>query len=303
MSTIALQANELGRLLQGSHARTGIRAVNLLLVIWIAAQCADLTWNLLPQARQSPLPVAVSTEAARVENPHLALIDTLPELHLMGIPGNDAPAVESAPVDAPDTQLKLILRGALASEDKEHARAIIADSGGKEEQYAIGDTVPGNAELSEIFPDRVILQRAGRYETLRLPTDSGPAGFSSASLTARSMPAARAAQVQSPADRLRALRSQLKTSPRSLYGMIRATPREDESGKIFGYVVAPGNDPELFNQLGLQDGDVVTEVNSLSMSDPASGAAALKSLQSGEQVVVKLLRNGVEQTVTLEAPN
>jgi general secretion pathway protein C len=83
--------------------------------------------------------------------------------------------------------------------------------------------------------------------------------------------------------------------------MIRATPQVDENGSISGYVVSPGQDPQLFSQVGLQDGDVVTEVNDMSMSDPANGAKALKSLQSGERVTVKLLRGGVEQMLTLDA--
>ena len=80
----------------------------------------------------------------------------------------------SAPVDAPETKLKLVLRGVFSSEDQDNARAIIADPRGKEEQYSIGDMLPGNAELSEVHADKVILKRSGRYETLRLPTDNKP---------------------------------------------------------------------------------------------------------------------------------
>jgi type II secretory pathway component PulC len=45
----------------------------------------------------------------------------------------------------------------------------------------------------------------------------------------------------------------------------------------------------------------VTEVNNLSLSDPANGAKALESLQNGETVTVKVLRNGTEQLLTLDA--
>jgi len=296
MSGITWQANDLVRLLQGRNARLAIRVVNLLLVVWIAAQLAAMTWALLPQPEQATAPVVVAPEQSPQANPHTSLIERLPDLHLMGVPSREAPVVATVVANAPDTQLRLTLRGALASDDKLNARAIIADSGGKEEQYAIGDTVPGNAELSEIYPDRVILKRSGRYETLRLPTEGGSA---SSAIAPRGFPVANSAQT--PAERLRQVRGQLQNSPKSLYGMIRATPQLDADGNTQGYVVSPGQDPELFEQIGLQDGDVVIEVNDLSMTDPANGARALKSLQSGEQVTVKLLRSGVEQVVTIDA--
>jgi general secretion pathway protein C len=295
MSGISLQSNDLVRLLQGRNAQIGIRVVNILLVIWIAVQLAALTWAVLPQQEPAPAPVTAQPGNPVQKNPHTALIEQLPGLHLMGVPTSAATTVTTAPVDAPDTQLRLILRGALASDNKLDARAIIADSGGKEEQYAIGDSVPGNAELSEVYPDRVILKRSGRFETLRLPTDTptGGTGFS------RSQPVP--VSVSTPAERLRQVRAQLQNSPRSLYGMLRATPKLDADGNTVGYVVAPGNDPQLFSDVGLQNGDVVTEVNNMSLSDPANGSKALQSLQNGETVTVKVLRNGAEQMITLDA--
>jgi general secretion pathway protein C len=295
MSGISLQPNDLVRLLQGRNAQIGIRVVNVLLVIWIAAQLASLTWALLPQPEPLATPASAPPADAAQKDPHLALIEQLPGLHLMGVPTRATAAATSAPVDAPETQLRLTLRGALAADNKQDARAIIADSGGKEEQYAIGDNVPGNAELSEVYPDRVILRRSGRYETLRLPTDNPTGG--SASL--RSQPALNPGLP--PAARLQQIRNQLRNSPRSLYGMLRATPKQDATGKTIGYVVSPGKDPQLFTDVGLQDGDLVTEVNNLSLSDPANGAKALESLQNGETVTVKVLRNGTEQMLTLDA--
>lgn len=294
MTGISLHSNDLARLLQTRNAQLVIRLVNLLLVVWIAAQLATMTWALLPQHEQAAVPVVTPSNQSAPSNPQSTLIEQLPDLHLMGVPTQEAPAMASASVNAPDTQLQLTLRGALASDDKEHARAIIAEPGGKEDQYAIGDTVPGNAELSEIYPDRVILKRSGRFETLRLPVENGPGGAATRSQSV-------AGVAVTPSERLRQVREQIQNSPKSLYGMIRATPQLDENGNISGYVIAPGQDPQLFSQVGLQDGDVVTEVNGMSMSDPANGAKALKSLQGGEQVTVKLLRGGVEQMLTLDA--
>jgi general secretion pathway protein C len=205
------------------------------------------------------------------------------------------PVRVATPVDAPDTQLKLTLKGALASDDKEEARAIIADQRGQDEHYKIGDTLPGNAELSAIHPDRVILKRNGRYETLRLPTDVQPGNVFSAA----AVPAA-LRSTQSAAERLQAVRQQIRQQPAKLAGMLRIAPVNDPEGNMIGYSVAPGRDPQLFEQIGLQAGDVVTQVNGLPMSDPQNGPQALQALQGGEPVTVKLLRNGVEETLALD---
>ena len=93
-------------------------------------------------------------------DPGAQLIRELPGWHLMGmVTKQQDPVAVNTPIDAPDTRLKLVLHGVFVSDGSGKARAIIADPKGKEEQYAVGEMLPGNAELSEVYPDRVILQR------------------------------------------------------------------------------------------------------------------------------------------------
>jgi len=284
-------------MLQGKTAQRVILAINLLLVVWIATRLAALTWGLLPQQEEPAQAVIATTGSVPARpDPGRMLIRQLPGWHLMGEVTVEAPPVKAAtPVEAPDTQLNLTLKGALASDDKQNARAIIADQRGQDEQYAIGATLPGNAELSAIYADRVILQRNGRYETLRLPTDIRPGSVYSAA----AMPAAMRS-TQSALDRLQEVRRQIQQQPASLVRMLRVAPVNDPEGNLVGYSLAPGKDPQLFEQLGLQAGDVVTEVNGLALTDTENSAAALHSLQSGEPVTLKLLRDGVEQSLSLD---
>ncbi|HAR60730.1 MAG TPA: hypothetical protein DCS18_11115, partial [Alcanivorax sp.] len=72
------------------------------------------------------------------------------------------------PVDAPDTRLSLELLGLFQTRDRDKSSAIIAEKGKDAELFHIGDAIPGNAELEDIYADRVILRRQGRLETLRL---------------------------------------------------------------------------------------------------------------------------------------
>jgi general secretion pathway protein C len=299
MSSLALRQSDLLRVLQAGNIKYLILGINLLLVIWIASQLATLTWGMVsPDDTNVPV-VSAPRSTPLKPDADRRLIGQLPGWHLMGMATqNTATATVDIPADAPDTRLQLTLRGVLASDEPGGARAIIADPKGKDEQYSIGDALPGNAELSEIYPDRVILKRSGRYETLRLPVNSRQAG----SLTRRSRSAP--GQLQSmngnPQARLAAVRQQLKQDSRQIDGLLRAAIHKDGTGKMIGYRISPGRDPALFAELGLADGDVVTQVNDMDLSDPANSARALQALQSGASVSVTLVRDGQEQLVTLD---
>lgn len=302
MVTLSLQQADVIRVLQGRNSRRVIWLLNALLVIWIASQVATLTWDLLAPS-EPPAPAAVVAESVPVQSsPDRQLINQLPGWHLMGVTAEgSAPVKTNAPVDAPETKLKLVLRGVFSSDDQGNARAIIADPRGKEEQYSIGDTLPGNAALSEVHADKVILQRNGRYETLRLPKDSMPGNTTSSSNTAsrRSTPARSSS---SPEQRLRTVRQNLKKRPRDLYNLVRATPKKDEEGNTIGFELGPGRDPALFEQVGLQKGDVAIQINDIKLDNPANSARALKSVQSGDTVSVTVLRDGQEQVLSLSVP-
>jgi general secretion pathway protein C len=297
VQTLSIQQADIMRVLQSPQTRRVILVINLLLIVWIASILASLTWDLFsPDAAIEPVEAVADAAPVQV-NPDRQLISQMPGWHLMGVARqSSAPVQASTPVTAPETKLKLILRGVLASNDPDNARAIIADPRGKELQYGLGDTLPGNAELSEVHPDRIILKRNGRFETLRLPkTEKGSTRVASRSVSARG-------STQSPQQRLTNARQQLSQSPGKLSNLIRATPKRGAGGKTVGYVLSPGRDPDLFAQVGLQPGDVAIQINDIKLDNPSNSARALKSMQSGESVTVTVLRNEQEEVLSLEWP-
>jgi len=70
---------------------------------------------------------------------------------------------------APETRLKLTLKGIAESTETAQAHAIIAAPGKGEKSYKIGDELPGQAKLYAIENYRVLLDRNGRIEALSLP--------------------------------------------------------------------------------------------------------------------------------------
>jgi general secretion pathway protein C len=298
----SLQQADVIRILQSRNTRRFIWVLNILLVIWIASLIATLTWDLLAPSG-SPEPTAAVTAPVQGQpNKDRQLISQLPDWHLLGVAAKgSAPVKTNAPIDAPETSLKLVLRGVFSSDDKANGHAIIADPQGKEEQYSVGDNLPGNAELSEVHAEKVILKRSGRYETLRLPTDK----VSGSNTVLRQPTSPRQApqrSASSPAERLRTVRENLKQRPRDLYSLVKATPKTDDDGNTIGFELGPGRDPELFTQVGLQEGDVAIQINDIKLDNPANSARALKSVQTGDTVSVTVLRNGQEEVLSLSVP-
>ena len=74
-----------------------------------------------------------------------------------------------------ETRLSLSLKGTIASPEEESSIAIIADSRNEEKIYSIKDTVAPGATLHAIYADRVVLNRGGTLEVLKLPKEF-PAG-------------------------------------------------------------------------------------------------------------------------------
>lgn len=298
MKTLTLQSTDLLRLMQSDWTRRAIRILNLLLIIWIAWLLATMTWSLLakPEPTVAALPETV-TPTPQV-NQQQALVRQLPNWHLFGeVAPEAAPVKTVVPVDAPDTRLKLSLHGTFSSDDAELARAIIADERRDEEMYAVGDILPGNAELSEIQADKVILLRGGRYEILRLPRDTitGDAGGAVIS-------AADASRVETTSERLQTLRQNLRQNPKSLFGLVRTIPKKDDQGNMVGYILQPGREPGLFEQMGLKPGDVVTRINDVNLNNLASGMQALRSVQSGDTVSMTVLRGDQTEDLTFRLP-
>ncbi len=292
-----MQLNQVIEWLQGPRAEQTARSVALLLGIWLLYRLALLFWQIVPAPEiTEPAVEAVSAAPAAAVRPRLDINEVI-GWHLFGAATatEPAPADDSVPVDAPETRLNLILRGVLSSDDKAEARAIIAEPNGTENFFAVGAALPGGAELKEIHADRIILMRAGRYETLRLPKEA----MDGADISSSKRDSGPAAEVGAL---LGKYRDQAAENPRALMDLARAVPAQGSDGRITGFRLFPGNKPALFAQLGLQAGDLVKEVNGVMMDSPMSGAALFKNLRESDQLDLRLERAGEEINLSVAIP-
>lgn len=267
--------------------------VSVLLVAAIAWQAANIIWLLVPSDVDTVAP-APSAGAARIEGEGDgaggADIQAIVSAHLFGDYNAVETVVEAEPVDAPDTKLNLELRGTIVADEPEDALAIIAEKGGDEKVYAIGDAVPGNASLHSVHPDRVLLRRAGRLEALRLPRADESAGGTRTASTRRQVTTARSTS---------SLRELINRDPARITDVIRPQP-VFRDGQQQGYRVYPGRERQQFSQLGLRPGDLITQINGMPLDDPARGMEIFRGLGDTTQVSVTIERNGQTEVLTLD---
>jgi len=261
----------------------------LVLVAWYLARLiwafvplyADFDWTARPQYAARTLPKGGS---AQIDFPSIA------NAHLFGEAG--AEPVNTA-IDAPETQLNLQLRGTIAAGDETMAHAIIADGDGKDKVFFINDTLPGGAVLHEVYTDRVILNRGGVLEALRLPRVSKALGR-------QPLPsAAPAFDDQNSAPPADAMQQMMQGNPASFTDILRPQPYMP-NGELKGYRVYPGRDRRRFAALGLRPGDLVTAINGQALDNLQSGMEVFRNLGNAAQIAVTIERNGAPMTLTLD---
>ncbi len=263
--------------------------ISLLLVAGIAWYLARLIWALFPPPAAidwQPPPVSPVARPGPDQGSTHQDYRALLSAHLFGeaTEGQAPPPTEV--IDAPDTRLNLSLRATVAASDPHYAHAIIADGSGKEQAYFLNEAVPGGAKLHQVLPDRVILDRGGILEALRLPKDF-PAGSAA--------PAPRAATRRSTPPSVQQL---VRSNASRLTDIVRPQPFMP-NGQLKGYRVYPGRNRKQFAALGLRPGDLVTEINGMTLNNPAQGMEVFRSLGDATQVSLTVERNGEKQIINL----
>ncbi|MFU8818319.1 MAG: type II secretion system protein GspC [Desulfurivibrio sp.] len=278
----------------------------LLLIILLSQASARLTWDLLtpslavpPESVGAPLrpgaagggkPQGSVAEAA-------AMGEQLAALHLFGQAQPQQPqASATAMIEAPETTLSLLLKGLVATSNGERGLAVIAEKGrrGGDGVYGIGDQVPGNATIEAIFVDRVILRRAGKLETLYLESreEGATPRAASAPAAGRSAPAGDQRQLSR-----RYVEQTLANLP-DLARQVEVHIHNPEGGR-HGFRLVAQQGSEFLNNLGLQPGDILYEINGIPLTDAGAAMVAFEQLRSARDIRLVFERAGAPQQINI----
>lgn len=263
-----------------------VKLATFVLVAITAVLLARLTWTLIEPS--SVLPPAAAVPAAHLQADSVTgSRGSFRELAALSVFGT--PARENRVVNAPETSLSWTLKGVFTNPDPSRSAAILAPQGQSEKLYRVGASLPGSVILQEVFADRVILDRGGRLETLRLKRHDAPA-----SAGRRSAPALPAAAQAEP----RVDRDAWVNDPQRFLDVISANPVM-EDGVLYGLEVSPARNAREFEAAGLVSGDVITEVNGRPVAEISDYRDLLAELADASSVSVSLERNGEPMNITI----
>ena len=168
---------------------------------------------------------------------------------------------------------------------------IIIEERGKNKQrlYRLGDMI-GSARLVKITRNTAIIKSEGREITLKIKetTESGSL------LSRQQWP-----QARMPSSGMALSRSEVSEKLLDLKTIMnQATVRPYlEAGAQIGFIVSEIKPDSLYQKLGLQNGDIIIDVNGKRMQTTDDIMQMVNIMQSGGGIALSLKRNGNAETI------
>jgi general secretion pathway protein C len=259
------------------------QVLTFVLALALAAQLAFIVVAMSSRSRQdAPPPPTALPPAPQLD------IGALVNAHLFG---NAAVQANGDAANAPPSSMPLVLAGVLASEDPKEGMAIIGESAQAAKVVAVGQQVPGGAQLHSVYNDRAVIDRGGTLESVFLPRQTG-GGIGAA---APPMPTAASEGNDAMIERMRKL---VNDDPGLLSQIMRPQP-VFAGGEMKGFRVYPGANRQAFSRLGLRAGDMVTAINGTPLNDKDRAQEIFGTLGSSTDARVTITRNGRQQELVL----
>jgi type II secretion system protein C len=228
--------------------------------------------------------------------------------------------LEPAPVEAPppvETEdLKVTLVGTSHLTGGLPPFIIVEDQSGDQQLYRLGDVIPNVGKVLKIGKERAIVLHDGHRVSLEIPQgdldqsageedegDTPPpmplhrfrSPFLRNPMLRRGRPMGRNGGVRRLApNRYAVQRATINSSMQNMSVLlteIRALPVL-QNGTTNGFRLSEIQPGSIFQQIGLQDGDVLTAVSGQQLNDPARAIQMLSTLPNRSAVTVNVLRNG-----------
>jgi general secretion pathway protein C len=237
-----------------------------------------------------------------------------------------APAsTPAAPTDEElkETELPLKLWGTIAAEDPTRSWASVQETGRQQASsvYRVGDQIQ-KATIVEIERRRIVLLENGNRRSLSLDEEDNLTSKLSASAM-RSKPPTR--QTSARAERRKSTRAARKKAeieaaaeaaveaakiespvgnPSSLYSQARIVPEIDpETNVVTGLQLSSIQAGSIFEAVGIQNGEVITEIDGVPISDMGPSTKIMSALTDPDEVeIVTIDANGKAHRRVLVPP-
>lgn len=306
-----------------AHSRKIATGISVALVVLMSLSVANTVLFVLENMNPpSVIPASKPLATSTVSKPSIKVSS----LELFG-KADARPAAQEV-IDAPETKLNLELQGVFIADEDDRSTAIVGEKNKAGELYKIGDRLPGNATLSAVFEDHVLIKRGARTEKLlfsdskfrTVAAEAKPA--ISATSTSGNLSDSRRSNLERVRDRLRNKASPGVTGTANTHSPAARTKlteyrdrlRNDPQGTLSEIGVAPvsegdaqgyrvGSDAQAaIKQAGLQPGDVVLSVNGRPVGVAANDSALMEQVMASSRVRVEVQRGERRFFLTVPVP-
>ena len=301
---------------------------------FVLAQVVSTTVTYLyaPHLKEAAAQLPVSPTTPAVEpTPSLskAGVDSIVRRNLFNLEGTtgdtQAPSDSGTrtPTDAAaniaKTDLPLKLWGTIYAGDVSLGIAMVENTQRKTtNSFMVGDSLMGDAVLQEVHQEKIIIKRGGRLEYLDIAKTelhrslrrkkAGKIPSSSSSDTIAPI----ATEPPPPnfkeegferkereISMSQAYRAKLLTTEfTKVLQDAKATPNMVD-GELKGFVLTRIRKDSIYEKAGLQNEDIVEEINGVPLTDVSQSIKLLNSLRNESEIEVRVIRGGVPQKFTL----
>lgn len=206
--------------------------------------------------------------------------------------------------DLAKTELPLKLLGTAAAGAAGHSWAVIEDVQQRETRVVHAeDEIRDGARVERIERRRLILNESGTLRELSLDEVEEP-GLGKAPRPGGSR--GRAARSPAPPpDRVQVDKQDLQQAvrnPSSIFQMARILPKY-ENGAIVGLQVHDPKPGSIFEKVGIQSGEVITQVNGVRIDSPEESRSVMTEFAQGREWTVQVEGPSGTRSLTLSLPD
>ncbi|MEE2672553.1 MAG: type II secretion system protein GspC [Myxococcota bacterium] len=275
-----------------------LRSTNVVLVVLGCFFAAQAVVAFLAETTL-PAQAVVGPVSATVDGPGRPRSDvkTILERNLFGakLDGEvEEPEPKEEELVAVETKLPLQLLGTIASNDEMLSNAAIHDRGTRKHQVVfVGDTLDAHprVEVVAIRRGTVFLQNGPKRERLDLREENAQQARRPARPARRNKAAGRGARGKdrtSLAKRVGNLQqNQNKRTTSGLYSQARIVP-EWEDGKMVGVRLNQVKAGSLYDQVGIESGDVIKSLNGIEIDSPQASSRLLTEFARADEFEIEL---------------
>lgn len=271
----------------------------VLLLAWLIGR---LVWHVYTPPAAPILPSSSQVVTSQVTGEGAFSLAPAINAQLFGRFQASAQQRQQSVSQVPETRLQLTLVGVVASNQPARALAVIAN-GGQQATYGVGEQVKGTqVSVDQVLSDRVILRQGTRREALLMPgveADSTPQTVFSSSegnyTPPKPTPISRQTSPDWPAD----LARQLASNPQRLFDYVQLAQVGDAK-QLKGFRLTPGKNPVLFEQSGLQPGDIAVAINGLTLSRSVALPDILNRIQQQGTLDLVVERQGQQHDISIQ---